>query len=59
MRRTEGKPTTFWIRLENFPWEYWERTRVLSWGVVRGFVGFWIGGVLGFWMVLGFKVSVE
>lgn len=33
-----GKATTFWIRFENLPWEYWLRTRALSWGLVRGLV---------------------
>lgn len=40
VRRTAGKATTFWTRLENLPWEYWLRTSALSWGFERGLVGF-------------------
>lgn len=36
VKRTEGKATTFLMRLEKLPWAYWLRTRVFSWVLVRG-----------------------
>lgn len=35
VRRTEGKATTFWRRLEKVPFEYWLRTKDLRWESVK------------------------
>lgn len=35
VRRTEGKATTFWRRLEKVPLEYWLRTKDLRWESVK------------------------
>lgn len=38
VRRTEGKATTSWRRLEKVPSEYWLRTKDLRWDFVKVWV---------------------